>query len=1075
MKFSAKYIAPIAVILLGQGSLFSQGPLSKDDGAFDEGSFKDVPVEFRPVPFWSWNETMRPDEVRRQVGLIKEGGWGGAFVHSRVGLITEYMSDEWFEAVDATIDECVKQGIKVFLYDEDKWPSGFSGGTVPLADDSFRPKAIVARKAGDKIPEGCEPIGKPFGDLNFYLYTTPLGDPWFNGTSYIDTMDRAAVAKFLDEAYQRYYDRYSEHYGKAIVAEFTDEPCAIMRYKGPTGAVPFSAKFLEEFKKTYGYDALENIHKLFADVEGAGEFRMHWLLLNDKMFEENFSKQLGDWCAAHGIDFTGHYMLEGSPKHMRLWGDSVMQNYRHQGIPGVDLLKRSIEERSSAKQCQSIVNQYGKRRMLCEIYGVSGGSLTFEDRQWLALQQICLGVNLLNPHLSLYTMSGVRKRDYPQNIYYQQCWWPLNSQLDIPLSRLCYAMSRGSYDADVLLLHISRGMTPMCQYGTEQKTLGWNQPGSFAPEAENYLIKCDEQWRAAVDELLANQVSFDLGDEVVMEDISSVENGKLKVGKSEYSVVVIPGMDSLSAKTFALLKKFKDEGGKVFKLENAPVKIDAKKSPEFEKWMESIELLKAGQIGEKVACQARKNARIASLKEGDNSLVWTHVRNLSDGSRIVLVVNLNRRSAFKGTMAFAEDKEGAAFSRVRKMDFHSGNMGEIFAKPEGGELFVEADIPPAGAGLYLLDKTPAAAKEISYEDTSSEKLHAVSVERLDDNALTLDYAAWAKSLDARNLSKGTVPVIKIQNLLNSQKYDGPLTLAYYFKTDGLDKGRKLHLVMEHPERAKVLVNGREAKYEGLPFWRDINWLPIDISGLVKEGLNQIIVSYENFEHGDLAVLKPAYKRYGTEIESVYIVGDFSVNGRFTGENPHSILLEPRKLPKFDCAVLVEDSIALGNPGKLEFGNVSVQGLPFYAGRVKYKFRLPEFKLAKNEKAIIKLDRLDTSVAEVVVDGKRAGAIFCAPYELDISSAAKSGSEVDIILYANMRNLLGPSHLPNGDSIDCGPGHFSPRGVSGREEEFMEKWATRKWKPGGWTDNYTTTSLGDVGAVSFKKRAAIEKK
>ncbi len=26
----------------------------------------------------------------------------------------------------------------------------------------------------------------------------------------------------------------------------------------------------------------------------------------------------------------------------------------------------------------------------------------------------------------LYTMSGCRKRDYPQNIFYQQPWWHLN-------------------------------------------------------------------------------------------------------------------------------------------------------------------------------------------------------------------------------------------------------------------------------------------------------------------------------------------------------------------------------------------------------------------------------------------------------------------------------------------------------------------------------------------------------------------------------------------------------------------------------------------------------------------------
>ena len=57
-----------------------------------------------------------------------------------------------------------------------------------------------------------------------------------------------------------------------------------------------------------------------------------------------------------------------------------MPNYRHQQIPGIDHLGRQIDERITAKQCQSVVNQFGKR-MLSELYGVAGGGLSFEDRK----------------------------------------------------------------------------------------------------------------------------------------------------------------------------------------------------------------------------------------------------------------------------------------------------------------------------------------------------------------------------------------------------------------------------------------------------------------------------------------------------------------------------------------------------------------------------------------------------------------------------------------------------------------------------------------------------------------------
>ena len=57
-------------------------------------------------------------------------GMGGAFLHSRVGLKTEYLGQEWFDLTNAVADEAEKIGMEAFLYDEDRWPSGSAGGMV---------------------------------------------------------------------------------------------------------------------------------------------------------------------------------------------------------------------------------------------------------------------------------------------------------------------------------------------------------------------------------------------------------------------------------------------------------------------------------------------------------------------------------------------------------------------------------------------------------------------------------------------------------------------------------------------------------------------------------------------------------------------------------------------------------------------------------------------------------------------------------------------------------------------------------------------------------------------------------
>ena len=64
---------------------------------------KNVPAKYASVPFWSWNDKLSPEELRRQIRDMKEKGFGGFFMHARGGLMTEYLSDEWFECIEASV------------------------------------------------------------------------------------------------------------------------------------------------------------------------------------------------------------------------------------------------------------------------------------------------------------------------------------------------------------------------------------------------------------------------------------------------------------------------------------------------------------------------------------------------------------------------------------------------------------------------------------------------------------------------------------------------------------------------------------------------------------------------------------------------------------------------------------------------------------------------------------------------------------------------------------------------------------------------------------------------------------
>ena len=111
----------------------------------------------RPVPFWSWNDKLNKEELFSQMQKMRDAGYGGFFMHSRVGLVTEYMSEEWLNLVRFCAEKSEELEQDAYLYDEDMWPSGYASGEVPALSDEFKERALVLV---DK--EGLRPTGKRY-------------------------------------------------------------------------------------------------------------------------------------------------------------------------------------------------------------------------------------------------------------------------------------------------------------------------------------------------------------------------------------------------------------------------------------------------------------------------------------------------------------------------------------------------------------------------------------------------------------------------------------------------------------------------------------------------------------------------------------------------------------------------------------------------------------------------------------------------------------------------------------------------------------------------------------------------
>ncbi len=98
----------------------------------------------------------------------------------------------------------------------------------------------------------------------------------------------------------------------------------------------------------------------------------------------------------------------------------------------------------TVKQVGSAARQLGRKRVLTEIFGVSRHTTTFEDFKWLGDFDLVLGANFLCPHLTLYSATGRRKRDYPPNWNYQQTYWDHLRPLNDYFTRVAHALTSGT-------------------------------------------------------------------------------------------------------------------------------------------------------------------------------------------------------------------------------------------------------------------------------------------------------------------------------------------------------------------------------------------------------------------------------------------------------------------------------------------------------------------------------------------------------------------------------------------------------------------------------------------------------
>lgn len=93
-------------------------------------NFVNPPKEYGSAPLWVWHTKVTERIIDSMMYEFKQNAFGGVFVHPRPGLVTEYLSKEWFDLFAYTVKKGKELDMNVWIYDENSYPTGFAGGLI---------------------------------------------------------------------------------------------------------------------------------------------------------------------------------------------------------------------------------------------------------------------------------------------------------------------------------------------------------------------------------------------------------------------------------------------------------------------------------------------------------------------------------------------------------------------------------------------------------------------------------------------------------------------------------------------------------------------------------------------------------------------------------------------------------------------------------------------------------------------------------------------------------------------------------------------------------------------------------
>ncbi|MDO9340007.1 MAG: glycosyl hydrolase [Bacteroidales bacterium] len=559
------------------------------------GNFKSPPSEYGMILWWGWDGPMTDTVIKRDLDRIKAMGFRGVMVEAGYGMTAKYLSPEWFALVKIAVGEAKTRGMRVWIEDEGKYPSGFAGGKFSNERPDLKMQGLIVTERIDAT--GGESISKklPYytlsavafnnddksskiidvnsGELNWQVpdgsWRIFLAENRFRSSvtrsvnnpargkdttaSLFDYLNPLATRQFLDWTHEQYKKYIGNEFGKTFMGFMGDEP--------DFAYTPWTPKILEEFKARKGYDVKPYLASFFVPQLNEEAKRIkadYWDVWSD-LFRDNFFKVQADWCRENNIEYIVHLNHEDQvPGLVKSSGD-FFKNMRYVGVPGVDVIWAQIWMDHVAdypKMASSASHLYGRPRSFTESFAAFTHRPSVPQAKWVLDYQLVRGIN----SVQIMFMSASTARISPVAA-------PVNTSAGTPALAVRRTSFFMSDTFPPIAGYINRA-TYLLSQGRPASRIGVYFPTSSMMYGDN---ESNTSTLEISRQLMEQQQDFDFIDEQSLTSILNIGKGSMtNLSGQLYEAIIVPSVSVISKASLLKLQQFASSGGKVIFVGNLP-------------------------------------------------------------------------------------------------------------------------------------------------------------------------------------------------------------------------------------------------------------------------------------------------------------------------------------------------------------------------------------------------------------------------------------------------------------------------------------------------------------------------